>query len=128
MANATALAEHIVPRITKAAAAAGRPAPRIVAGLPVAVHDDEAEARGTAESMFGIYNTLVNYQRIFERGGIAGTAQAAIVGDEDSVVRQIEAIFAAGATDFWAAPFAVGSDASASRQRTRALLKQLANG
>ena len=33
------------PRIAAAAESAGRPAPRIVAGLPVAVHDDVAEAR-----------------------------------------------------------------------------------
>ena len=39
---------------------------------------------------------------------------------------QVEAIFAAGATDFWAAPFPVGDDRSASRRRTRALLQELA--
>ena len=33
-ANERALTEHIVPRITRAAAAAGRPAPRVVVGLP----------------------------------------------------------------------------------------------
>src|SRR5579884_1992499 len=40
MANATAVDAHVRPRITAAAESAGRPAPRIVAGLPVAVHDD----------------------------------------------------------------------------------------
>src|SRR5258705_1744074 len=35
MADERAIAEHVVPRITKAAAGAGRPAPRIVAGVPV---------------------------------------------------------------------------------------------
>jgi hypothetical protein len=32
----------------------------------------------------------------------------------------------AGATDVWAAIFAVGDDATGSRRRTRALLKELA--
>jgi len=40
MGNARAVESHVAPRITAAAAAAGRPSPRIVAGLPVAVHDD----------------------------------------------------------------------------------------
>jgi hypothetical protein len=48
-------------------------------------------------------------------------------GDEAAVTARIEALFAAGATDVWAAPFPVGEDRSASRARTRALLKELAN-
>src|SRR5262245_42401914 len=35
MADERAVAEHVVPRISKAAADAGRPSPRIVAGVPV---------------------------------------------------------------------------------------------
>jgi F420-dependent oxidoreductase-like protein len=128
MANATALAQHVTPRIRKAAAEAGRREPRIVVGLPVAVHDDVAEARSRAAEQFALYGTLPNYQRILERGGVAGPADAAIVGDESSVTTQIEALFEAGATDVWAAPFPVGEDRPASRDRTRALLKELAAG
>jgi F420-dependent oxidoreductase-like protein len=127
MANATAIERHIAPRIRKAAADAGRPEPRIVAGLPVAVHDDVAEARSVAAEQFAVYGTLPNYRRILERGGVAGPGDAAIVGDEASVAAQIEALFAAGATDVWAAPFPVSEDRSASRARTRALLQELAN-
>jgi F420-dependent oxidoreductase-like protein len=125
MGNARALGEHVVPRINKAAADAGRPAPRIVAGLPVAVHDDVDEARSAAAKMFAAYGSLPNYARLLERGGVSSPAEAAIVGGEASVTAQISALFDAGATDVWAAPFAVGSDRSASRSRTRALLKQL---
>jgi F420-dependent oxidoreductase-like protein len=127
MANATAIEQHVAPRIRKAAADAGRPRPRIVAGLPVAVHDDVAEARSTAARTFANYGMLPNYQRILAHGGIAGPADAAVVGDEASVTAQIEGLFAAGATDVWAAPFPVGEDRSASRARTRALLAELAN-
>lgn len=126
MANAEAISSHVAPRIRAAADAAGRPAPRIVAGLPVAVHDDEAEARTAAAEIFTVYGTLPNYQRILARGGVAGPGEAAIVGDEASVAARIRALFAAGATDVWAAPFPVGADRSASRSRTRALLKELA--
>jgi F420-dependent oxidoreductase-like protein len=126
MANATAVERHAAPLIRKAAADAGRPAPRIVAGLPVAVHDDVAEARSVAARQFAVYGDLPNYQRILSHGGISSPAEAAIVGDEESVASQIRALFEAGATDVWTAPFPVGGDLAASRARTRALLTDLA--
>jgi F420-dependent oxidoreductase-like protein len=125
MGNARAIETHVAPRLRAAAEAAGRPTPRIVAGLPIAVHDDVDEARAVAAEQFAIYGTLPNYQRILEHGGVAGPAEAAIVGDEASVAGQLESLISAGATDVWAAPFPVGDDASASRTRTRALLKEL---
>jgi alkanesulfonate monooxygenase SsuD/methylene tetrahydromethanopterin reductase-like flavin-dependent oxidoreductase (luciferase family) len=127
MANAIAIESHVGPRITRAATDAGRPPPRIVAGLPVAVHDDVDEAREAGAEQFEVYGNLPNYQRILAHGGISSPAQAVIVGDEDAVAGQIDALFAAGATDVWAAPFPVGADRAASRARTRALLAQLAN-
>jgi F420-dependent oxidoreductase-like protein len=126
MANARSIDVHVAPRINAAAAAAGRPAPRIVAGLPVAVHDDVDEARQKAAKDFANYGVLPNYRRILDIGGAPGPADAAIVGDESSVTAQIQSLFDAGATDVWAAPFPVGDDRSASRQRTRALLRELA--
>jgi F420-dependent oxidoreductase-like protein len=128
MANAKAIELVVGPHLRAAAAAAGRPAPRIVAGLPIAVVDagDEAEARHVAAQVFAVYGTLPNYQRILGAGGVGHPADAAIVGDEASVTAQVEALFAAGATDLWAAPFPVGDDRAGSRARTRALLRELA--
>ena len=80
-----------------------------------------------AAEQFATYGTLPNYQRILALGGVAGPADAAIVGDELRSPAQIEALFEAGATDVWAAPFPVGDDRPGSRARTRALLKDLAN-
>jgi alkanesulfonate monooxygenase SsuD/methylene tetrahydromethanopterin reductase-like flavin-dependent oxidoreductase (luciferase family) len=126
MANAQAIETHVQPRISRAAARAGRPAPRIVAGLPVAVHDDEQEARRAAAEQFTIYGSLPNYQRILAHGGISSPAEAALAGNEDAVRAQITGLFDAGATDVWAAPFPVGEDRAASRARTRALLASIA--
>ena len=126
MGNAKAIETHVSPLIDKAAAAAGRSKPRIVAGLPVAVHDDVREARTTAAEMFANYGVLPNYRRLLDIGGAAGPGDAAIVGDEATVAADIQALFDAGATDVWAAPFPVGEDRSSSRHRTRALLKELA--
>jgi F420-dependent oxidoreductase-like protein len=121
MANARSIAEHVAPTIKRFAEA-----PRIVAGLPVAVTDDVDAAREVAANAFAIYGQLPNYQRILAHGGISSPAEAAIVGDEASVTSQIEAVFDAGATDLWAAPFPVGPDKNESRERTNTLLKSLA--
>lgn len=126
MANARAVETHVAPRLRRAAGGRQGAGQRIVVGLPVAVHPDEAEGREAAAAQFAGYGVLPNYRRILDLGGAAGPAEAAIVGDEASVRAQIQAIFDAGGTDLWAAPFAVGTDRRASRERTRALLDELA--
>jgi len=125
MANREAVESHVVPRITAAADAAGRPAPRVVVGLPVAVHDDVDEAREAAARLYGFYGNLPNYERILRIGGLERSADACVVGDEDAVSSQLRALVDAGATDVWAAIFPVGDDRAASRRRTRALLEHL---
>lgn len=126
MANARAVEDLIAPTLREAAAVAGRPAPRIVCGLPVAVADDVDAARETAARQFAGYGTLPNYRRVLAAGGISSPAEAVLVGDEDGVADAIAGLFAAGVTDVWAAPFPVGDDRRASRARTRALLRDLA--
>jgi hypothetical protein len=58
----------VVPRITKAAANAGRPAPRIVAGIPVCLcAPSEVEAaRERANRILGEAEVSPNYQRLLE--------------------------------------------------------------
>ena len=128
MASAKAIEGRIAPGLRAAAESAGRPAPRIVAGLPVAVHDDVDEARAATTAMSTMYSGMTNYQRIIEAGGGTRPADVAIVGDEDSVQAQLQDLIAAGATDVWAQPIAVGDDRAqrtASLGRTRALLSAL---
>ncbi|MBK5222311.1 MAG: TIGR03564 family F420-dependent LLM class oxidoreductase [Acidimicrobiia bacterium] len=125
MGNARSIETHVAPRINAAAEAAGRPAPRIVAGLPVAVHDDVDEARRVAAEQFTVYGQLPNYRRLLDHGDADGPGDAAIVGDEAAVAAGIQGLFDSGATDVWAAVFPVGDDRSGSRARTNALLKDL---
>jgi F420-dependent oxidoreductase-like protein len=125
MAPARALETHVVPRVQRAALDAGRPAPRVVAGLPVAVHDDVAEARVAAAASAGVYAGFANYQRIMEIGGASGPAEAAIVGDRASVQSQLQSLLDAGATDIWAAVFPVGEDRRGSVRRTTDFLREL---
>ena len=123
MAPPRAIETHIVPKLH--AAAAGRPLARVVAGLPVAVHDDEAEARAAVAAGSSAYAGMPNYQRILEAGGAETPAAAAIVGDEASVARQLQGLLDAGATDVWAAIVPVGPDKPASARRTKDLLRTL---
>ncbi len=125
MAGPKTLETHIVPRITKAAKEAGRPAPRIVVGLPIAVTDDPTDARERAGRSFQIYGTLPNYQRMLNIEGAGGPADVAIVGNESEVEKQLRNLASTGATDFLAGSFPVGDDPQAALSRTRALLMTL---
>jgi F420-dependent oxidoreductase-like protein len=125
MATARAIDTHVAPKILAAAAAASRPAPRIIAGLLVSVHDDRSEARSAAAARSAGYAGLANYQRILDIGGAATAADAAIVGDETSVRTQLRAVLDAGATEILADPVPVGPDQTASLQRTTSLLRGL---
>jgi 5,10-methylenetetrahydromethanopterin reductase len=117
-ANERALTEHIVPRITRAAEAAGRPAPRIVVGLPVAVCDDRDSARERAARVFTAYQGIPTYQRVMARGGDAAPEDIAIIGPESEVRARLRAYADAGATDLCAAPLGLEADRDASYART----------
>jgi F420-dependent oxidoreductase-like protein len=125
MAPARAIESQIAPRLRAAASASLRPEPRIVAGLPVAIHDDIAEARAAIAGAAAIYDHLPNYKRVLEVGGYSGTAEAAIVGTTVSVRDQFQALLDAGATDIWAGIFPVGDDPGASLRRTVDGLREL---
>jgi len=114
--------EHIKPRLSEAAAAAGKPAPRIIATLPVCVTNDEAGIRARIGRNLAMYGELPSYKAMFEREGVEGPGQLAIVGNEDQVSTAIDGMREAGVTDFAASEFTTNDD---ERHRTRALLKQL---
>jgi alkanesulfonate monooxygenase SsuD/methylene tetrahydromethanopterin reductase-like flavin-dependent oxidoreductase (luciferase family) len=115
------LQERAIPRLREAAKSAGRPAPRIACGLPIAVTRDLAAAREGAERLLARSSRLPAYQRVLERGGLAAPADAAITGDEQTVASALDRLAALGVTDFAAVLFDVPGDSDAP-QRTRALL------
>jgi F420-dependent oxidoreductase-like protein len=125
MTGEKTIREHTVPRINEAAAAAGRPAPRIVVGLPLAVTKDVARARQTAGRQFQIYGTLPSYRAMLDREGAAGPADVTIAGDESTVGSALVRLREAGTTDFLAIPFAVDGDPYAF-ERTRSFVAGLA--
>ncbi|MGQ0844268.1 MAG: TIGR03564 family F420-dependent LLM class oxidoreductase [Sporichthyaceae bacterium] len=126
MAGPRGIADHIAPTLGAAAAKAGRPAPRVIVGLPVALDDDEAAARATAEKTFARYNTLQNYRRQMEREGAASVGYVVACGSEKAITARFDSLRDAGATEIWAVPYPVGADAAASTERTQAFLASLA--
>jgi 5,10-methylenetetrahydromethanopterin reductase len=125
MVGPKTLRGHITPRITAAASASGRPAPRICAGVPICVTDDPAGARGRAAELFQHYGSLPSYRKMLEMEGTTEPAYVAVVGDEASVERQLREYSEGGATDLLAVVFPGGPDEDVSNARTRALLKKL---
>ncbi len=115
------LAEHTVPTITAAAEAAGRPAPRVIAALPVCVTDDAEGAKGRAAKVFEIYGSLPSYRAMLDREGAAGPEDIAITGSESEVVDRIRALADIGVTDFAAVEFPGNPDEAAA---TREAIKQ----
>lgn len=125
MGSAKYLRDVAVPTITAAARDAGRPAPRVIAGMPVAVTAKVAEARESANKSFAIYGTLPSYRATLDRGGAANPADMAMIGPEAELERQVEDLAAAGVTDLNVNPFAVEGDPGAV-QRTQEFFAALA--
>jgi len=93
---------HVVPTITRAAQEAGRPAPRIAAGLPIALTTDPDGVRQRLAGQVAWYNTLPSYRAMFDREGVSGPADVALVGDEPALDAQLARLEEAGVTDFLA--------------------------
>jgi F420-dependent oxidoreductase-like protein len=124
MTGPKTLHEHVVPTIAKAAAAAGRGAPRVAALVPVHVTDDVAAARARAAAALGLYGTLPSYRAMLDREGIEGAEDFALIGSEGAVRDGLEAYRDAGVTDLGIAIGAGPED----RERTRAFVASFIAG
>jgi len=132
MADERAIGDHIVPRITKAAEEAGRPQPRVVAGIPVAVcgKDEVDAARARANQLLGHAEYSPNYERLLEQGDATDVGDLLAAGDEAAVTARLRSFREAGATDlsFRILPLGPDRDARiASRRRTESYLATLAD-
>jgi 5,10-methylenetetrahydromethanopterin reductase len=105
MVGPATLADHITPSITAAAAAAGRPSPRIAVALPVCLTNDADAARERVAKELVIYGQLPSYRAMLDREGVDGPAGVAIAGDEAAVRAGVQRIAEAGGTDFVASCF-----------------------
>ncbi|KUN09577.1 LLM class F420-dependent oxidoreductase [Streptomyces yokosukanensis] len=126
LAGPRALAEHIVPAVTAAAEAAGRPAPRIVALVPGVVTADVEAVRRTATDALSFYEQFPSYRRVIEQSGATRAADLAVVGDEETVAAEVRRYRDAGATEVVFTSTDLGGEAD--QRRTWKLLGELADG
>jgi F420-dependent oxidoreductase-like protein len=122
LASPRALADFIVPTITQAAA--GRPAPRVIAIVPAIATADPGEKRATAEQVMYYYNEIPSYRRVMELGGADGPADLATFGDEESIAAEVRRYFDAGATEVLISTLGLASDEE--HKRTWQLVGELA--
>jgi len=118
MADERAIRDHVVPRITAAADAAGRPAPRIVAGVPVALcSNGEADnARAYASEVLGHADFSPNYVRLLEHGDAEDVGDTMAAGDEAAILKRLRRYREAGVTDLAARIVPLGDDATTRAQ------------
>ncbi|MFK0294995.1 LLM class F420-dependent oxidoreductase [Streptomyces sp. NPDC090442] len=124
LAGPRALAEHIVPAVTKAAEAAGRPAPRIVALVHGVVTDDVDAVRATATENLAFYEQVPSYARVIELSGAQRASDVAVIGNEETVAAEVQRYRDAGASEVVFAGTEMAGDAD--RRRTWKLLGELA--
>lgn len=124
LAGPRALEEHIVPAVTKAAEAAGRPAPRIVALAYGVVTDDTDAVRAQATENLAFYEQFPSYTRIIGLSGGTRASDVAVIGNEKAFTAEIRRFRDAGATEVVFAGTDIAGDAN--RRRTWELLGELA--
>ncbi|MFK0174130.1 LLM class F420-dependent oxidoreductase [Streptomyces sp. NPDC090306] len=124
LAGPRALEEHIVPAVTAAAEAAGRPAPRIVALVSGVVTDDVDAVRERATEQLAFYEQIPSYARVVELSGGRRASDVAVIGDEKTVAAEVRRYRDAGATEVVFTGTEIAGEAD--RRRTWALLGELA--
>ena len=104
LAGPRTIAEFIAPTIARAASDAGRPAPRVIAAVPVLVTDDVDAGRAAAGEVLGFYATIPSYQKVIAREGVDSVVDLAAVGPADVVRQHLQRYRDAGATDLVLSP------------------------
>jgi F420-dependent oxidoreductase-like protein len=130
MADERAVAEHVVPRITKAADNAGRAAPRIVAGIPVCLcaPSEVDAARERANRILGEAEVSPNYQRLLDYGDARDVGDLCAAGDETAILARMRRFADAGVTDLSVRLLPIGDNRDelvASKRRTREVIGAL---
>jgi 5,10-methylenetetrahydromethanopterin reductase len=131
MADEKAIGEHIAPKINKAAAEAGRPSPRIVAGIPVCLcaNSEIDAAKERANRILAEAETSPNYQRLLDRGDARDVGDLTAAGDSEQILRRFKMFADAGVTDLSVRLLPIGENRDeliASKYRTREVIAELA--
>jgi F420-dependent oxidoreductase-like protein len=131
LADERTIGSHIVPQITKAAHDAGRPAPRIMAGVPVCLcreNEVDAAVERTNKTLSEVVASP-NYARLMEHGDARTIGDVLVCGTEATMEKRLRSFADAGVTDLNARIVPLGEDREeikASAERTRAFLAAVA--
>jgi F420-dependent oxidoreductase-like protein len=130
LADERAIGSHIAPTINDAATAAGRPAPRIVAGVPVCLcRDDEVEvAIERANRVLSEAEVSPNYQKLLDHGDATCVGDILAAGSESAIEKRLRSFADAGTTDVSVRVVPIGAtrdDKLESSRRTREYLASL---
>jgi len=132
MADERAIGTHVVPNLARAAEAAGRQAPRVVAGVPVCVCA-ESEVTAAVERTNRILaeaEVSPNYQKLLEHGDARTVGDILAAGSESVIEKRLGAFADAGTTDISVRVVPIGDgreELIASSKRTREFLASLAS-
>jgi F420-dependent oxidoreductase-like protein len=130
MADERAIESHVVPNLTRGAEAAGRPAPRIVAGIPICIcNEDEIDtAIARTNRILAEAEVSPNYQQLLDRGDAREVGDMLAAGSETTVTKRLQSFADAGVTDVSLRIVPIGEtrdELLASRQRTVDFLTSL---
>ncbi|MFV0260384.1 MAG: TIGR03564 family F420-dependent LLM class oxidoreductase [Acidimicrobiales bacterium] len=125
MTGPATIADLTVPTITEAAGSAGRPAPRIIAAVPVCLAGDQAEIgalhRRAAEE-YVVYGQLPSYRAMLDHEGLDGPADLALIGSIDRIAEGLGRFVDAGATTVVVNTFGAPDQQAATRKAVAGLL------
>ena len=132
MADERAIATHVVPALVRAAETAGRPRPRVVAGIPVCVCRDEEIPLAVERTNRILAEAEVspNYQKLLDHGDARAVGDILAAGSEATIEKRLQAFADAGVTDVSIRVLPIGEsrdDRIASLKRTRQFVASLAS-
>lgn len=109
-AGPRAIGEFVVPALGTAS--------RVVSGQLICVTSEVDERRAWVEETYGAAASVPAYRAVLDRDGYAKASDSALIGDEETVRRQVKSLEDAGATELLVMPFGSAAD----QARTRELL------
>jgi 5,10-methylenetetrahydromethanopterin reductase len=116
MTGPKTLASQVVPAITAAAAEAGRPAPRVIAGLPICVTGEREEARDRIRPILTGSARMPSYARQVAAEGLDDPVDLAIIGNEAEVDARLSSLNGTGVTELLAN--VIGTEEEVARTRS----------
>lgn len=113
MTGVHTLATRTVEPLRAAARRSGKPAPRVIAGLPICLTSDVDAARELIGPRLAFSAAMASYKRALEWEGVASPVDIALIGDEHALRGRLDALEAAGVTDFCANVLGADDDRAA---------------